>query len=299
MISSLGWVDGGALWCFDFGSNRERKLSLGNAQYLSLHSGIASFFAVAHHFNGDKVEITAHTFADPGVVLSRCIVNGDTRRIEGDSTVWVNLPRYYVEYLKQPTWSDFALIELGPGETVSLQTFDWYNDQYDKGYQGIVGVTTVPGSHLVIVSVQRDSKPIIYDPIARRKVGEISLAGGHGNPTLYFRRTARELWADDYDTLLALEPDTWRVVRKTKLQDAAVGTAQFIGRFLFDADEQICAVARPFSGDIVGLDPNTLEVRYRAKVGKQPLEVAILRDLRVFARDWKTGEFIKGALQRA
>jgi len=73
---------------------------------------------------------------------------------------------------------------------------------------------------------------------------------------------------------------------------------QFIGQFAFDADEQVCAVARPFSGDVVGLDPKTLELRYRAELGKQPLEVAVLRDLRVFARDWKTGEILKGALGR-
>lgn len=39
-----------------------------------------------------------------------------------------------------------------------MQTFHWYNEDYDKGYQGIVGVSEVPGQDLLIVSIQRDWK---------------------------------------------------------------------------------------------------------------------------------------------
>lgn len=125
------------------------------------------------------------------------------------------------------------------------------------------------------------------------------LSGGHGNPELFFRRRAAELWAADYDTLIKLESTLWRVVRSRKLQKAASGTAQFIGEFSFDANETLCAVARPFSGDIVGIDPDTMRTKYRAKVGSQPIEVALLRDRRVFARDWQTGSLLAGKLSRA
>jgi hypothetical protein len=151
----------------------------------------------------------------------------------------------------------------------------------------------------LIISVQRDSSPVIYDPETRRKVGALTLAGNFGNPHLYFRRTAPELWADDYDTILKLDSESWRALKSTRVQHAAQGTAQFIGQFAFDAEERVCAVPRPFSGDVVGLDPSTLEVRYRAEVAKQPLEVAVLGDLRVFARDWKTGELSTGMLRPA
>jgi hypothetical protein len=190
-------------------------LRIGDAKYCSLHRGEESLFAVVHHFDGDRLEVTGHSFAEPGVALSRCIVTAETRRIEGDAAVWSGLPRYYVAYLKQPAWSDFALIQVAPDATVSLQTFEWYDERYDKEYQRVIGVTPVPGSHLVIVSVQRDSKPVIYDPETRRKVGEVSLSGNFGNPRLYFRRTAPELWADDYDTILKLDSETWRVLKST------------------------------------------------------------------------------------
>lgn len=298
LISSMGWVDRGSLWCFDIGSGKEHKHEIGDAKYLTLHAGTGGLFAAVHHFEGERLEITAHSFTRPEVALARCLIAAERRRIEGDMSVWNSLPRNYVAYLKQPAWSDFALIQIADGKA-SLQTFEWYDNHYDKMYQGIIGVTGLPGSHLLAVSVQRDSKPVIYDPHARRKVGEIPLAGGHGNPTLYFRREAPELWADDYDTLVVLEPNSWRVLRKAKLQEAASGTGQFIGQFAFDADEQLCAVARPFSGDVLGLHPKTLKISHRAELGQQPLEVAILRDFRVFVRDWKNGQLSKGTLQRA
>ena len=298
LISSLGWVDGGSLWCFEIDSGQQHKLEIGNAKYLTLHVGTGGMFAAVHHFEGERLEITAHNFTQPEVVLARCIIAGESRHIEGDVNVWKRLPQNYVAYLKQPGWSDFALIQIADAKA-SLQTFEWYDDKYDKGYQGIIAATGVPGSHLVVVSVQRDSKPVIYDPHTRKKVGEILLAGGHGNPTLYFRRKAPELWADDYDTLMVLEPDSWRTMRKARLQVAASGTAQFIGQFAFDADEQVCAVARPFSGDVLGLNPKTLQISHSVKLGEQPLEVAVLRDLRVFVRDWKSGQLSKGALHRA
>jgi hypothetical protein len=298
IISSMGWVDGGALWCFDVRSGRDRRLHFGDAKYCSLHEGERSLFAVAHHFDGNRFEITVHSFAAPEAVLSRCIVTADARRTEGDVAVWSGLPRNYVAYLRQSAWCDFALIRVALDGSVSLQTFEWYDERYDKGYQGIVGVTSIPDSHLVIVSVQRDSSPVIYDPETRRKTGALALAGNFGNPRLYFRRAAPELWADDYDTILKLDSKSWRVLKSTRIQRAAGATAQFIGQFVFDADERVCAVARPFTGDVVGLDPATLEMRYRVELAKQPLEVAILHDLRVFARDWKTGDLSTGMLRR-
>jgi hypothetical protein len=49
---------------------------------------------------------------------------------------------------------------------------------------------------------------------------------------------------------------------------------------------------------VVGLDPPTLEVRWTAKVKRQPLELAVLHDHEVIARDWKTGETLHGRLKR-
>lgn len=295
----MGWVDAGAIWVLDLTTERTRLVQVGDAKYLSLHAGRSGYFAAVHHYDGDRLVITAHTFSQPDEVLSRCVVSQASRRIEGSPSPWQHLPRHYVAYLAQPGWTDFALVTVGPSEAVTLQTFEWYDDSYDKGYQGIVGVIGVPNSDLVLISVQRSSKAIIYDPDARRKVGEFVLSANHGNPSLYFRRVHPELWADDYDTLHRVELGTWRVLQSRKLQEAVLGTAQFIGQFTFDPEEAICAIARPFSGDVIGLNPNDLRTEYRAELGRQPLEVSLLRDRRVFARDWKSGDLLQGNLHRA
>jgi len=288
LVSSLGWVDRGSLWTLDPANGHGRTHKLGDAEFLSLVAGSDERFAVVHHHRGARLDITVHAFAEPAVALARCVVEGWERRLEGDARAWAGLPRHFFGFLRHPAWSAYALVRIAGGE-VSLQTFDWYDDRYDKGYQGIVGVTEVPGEDRVLVSVQRDSHPVLHDPVARRKVGEIALADRHGNPRLYFRKLTRELWADDYDSLVVLEPGTWRILRQARIQDAPERTAQFIGQFAFDADERVCAVARPFSGDVLGLDPATLATVSRAETGGQPLDVAVLRDGRVFAREWKTG----------
>jgi hypothetical protein len=251
---------------------------------LARHAGRAGHFAAVHHFDGDRLEITAHRCSEPGEVLCRCTIARGTGRIEGPPSPWEHLPRHYVTYFVRPAWSDFALVTVNTHEAISIQTFDWYDESYDKDYQGIVGVTEVPGSNLVLVSVQRSSKPILYDPDSRCKVGELALAGHLGNPRHYFRHREPELWADDYDTLLKIELGTWRVLRSRRVQRAAAGTGQFIGQWAFDRDESLCAVARPYSGDVIGLSPNRLGTKYRAKLERQPFEVALLRDLRVRAR---------------
>lgn len=299
IVSSLGWVDRGAIWILETGTGHTRSVDLGGAKYLSLHRGTSNHFSAVHHYDSDRLVITAHHFDRPDEILSRCVVSQGSRGIDGPISPWEHVPRHYVAYLEQPAWSEFALVTIQATGNVALQTFDWYDDSYDKGYQGITGTTEIPGSHLLLVSVQRCSKPIVYDPESQCKVGEFALSDGHGNPRFLFRRKKAELWADDYDTIVKVEPDSWRILKTRRLQKSQSGTAQFVGEFSFNRDESICAVARPFSGDIVGLDPRSLRTRYRAKLGGQPLEVSLLSDRRVFARDWKTGDLLQGRLRRA
>jgi hypothetical protein len=252
-----------------------------------------------HHHGSGRFEVTAHSFSDPEEILGRCTISRTAQgNIEGSMSPWQYLPKHYVAHLIQPTWADYALVTISPSEGMTLQRFEWYGDSYDKGYQGIVAATEMPDSNLVLISIQRSSELVVYDPDARRKVREIALAGRGGNPVVSFRRSAPELWASDYDTLVKMYASTERVLTSRRLQEAPTGTAQFIGQFAFDADESICAVARPFSGDVLGLDPRTLRTKYRAALGRQPFEVALLQDGRVFARDWKSGDLLQGTPSR-
>ena len=298
-VSSLGWVDHGALWVYRHDGETIDSAPLSDAKYLSLHAGRNDCFAVVHHYEKERVEVTAHRFSRLDEPEGRVVVAGNEAHFAGETRVWREVAHHYVAYVRGPLWSDFALIALYPDEDrIELQTFEWYGDQYDKGYQGIVGVTEVPGSPLVIVSVQRDSRPILYDPVSRLKRGEITLASRGGNPTLCFREGANELWADDYDTVLKLDGTTFSLLASRRLQGSPAGTAQFIGGFSFDASRALCLVARPFSGDVVAIDSRTLKTRYRCRTGAQPLEATMFGDDLVVARDWKTGAILKGRMRR-
>jgi hypothetical protein len=184
---------------------------------------------------------------------------------------------------------------------VELQELDWYSAGYDLMYQGLLDPVPVPNSDLLLMPIQRDSEPVIYDLTERRRVGTIKLADRHGNPKLIFRRTAPELWADDYDTLMRLDIRSWRIRDAVRLQEDVVTTVHgrewrggaFIGEYCFDLDEVRCAVARPYGGDVVVLDTASFRQALRVPTGSQPLRVALLRDGRIIARDWKTGRLLR------
>ncbi len=74
-------------------------------------------------------------------------------------------------------------------------------------------------------------------------------------------------------------------------------TGGFIGGWTFNRDRSICVVGRPFAGDVIGLACDSFEITHRAALGRQPLDVAVLSDGRVFARDWKTGDPLSGRLE--
>jgi hypothetical protein len=296
-ISNLGWIDGGGLWTFRLGDQRAQRVPLGDARYLTLHTGTDDHFSVGHHYDGARVEISVHRFDDVGAVLGRAVLDAAGSSVTGPPSLWAHVQTNYSSYYKGPFWAAYALVRVDPARaSVSLQQFDWYNDdEYDKNYQGIVGVTEIPGDARVLVSVQRDSRLVLYDPVAQAKRALIELAGRHGNPIPIFRRRAKEVWAVDYDTVVKLDPASWRVLAAQRLQGVdRQGMNHFIGDLWFDHDETMCVVARPASGDVLVLDPHDLKPRRRCKTGQQPHEAVALADGAVVARDWKTGALLQG-----
>jgi hypothetical protein len=128
-------------------------------------------------------------------------------------------------------------------------------------------------------------------------VRTVPLANRAGNPHPRLLRTRPELWVVDYDTLVRLDPSTWTATSARRLQDVPPMSASlFIGEFAFDRDERRCAIARPFSGDVIVIDVPSWDEIGRVKLGQEPLDVALLSDDSVIARDWQTGELLTGRL---
>lgn len=272
---------------------------ISDAKYLSLHAGTKDYFSVIHHYDGEQLCISAHSFADPPKPLARVLLGPSGKAFEGDNTVWTHLPKAYVAYFKRPALADFHLFLIEPiRPNAEIVTLDWYDDSYDKGYQGVIGVVEVPNDDKLIISVQRDSHPILYDLDQRKVISKLSLADRSGNPTLRFTQHLSELWADDYDTIVRLDPSDWSIKNSMLLQGASTGCRQFIGAYCFNQDESMCAVARPFSGDVVALNTKKFKVTHTCNLGHQPLLVALLSDGTIYGRDWKTGTLLKGQLKR-
>lgn len=300
LLSSMGWVDHDALWRFDVAGGTAETVPLSTgARYSSLHCAGSSRFAVAHHFDGRRFEVSVRSFSAPSVVLARAVKADGETSVAGDASAWTDVPRLYVEHLAFAPWHDFVLLRVSAStSTLEVQRLAWYDGSYDKGYQGVIGVLELPEAGCALVSVQRSSRLILHDLETGMQRRSIELCGRGGNPRLELRNSRTELWASDYDTLAVIRTDNWQIQRRSRLQGAVAGTQQFIGDFSFAPDQELCAVARPFSGDVVGIDLGTLKIKRAAKVGRQPLEVAALRGGEVVARDWKTGDLLRGTLER-
>lgn len=299
IISHLGWVDKSALWIYDVVKDSTNSVPVGNAKYLTLYlCKDKNQFAVFHHSDSASIRLTVHSFDNPATPLCTIEHSEGKTQVQGDLEVFQSAPRYYVAYYDPGYKPDFHLISIDSIQgKIETERFEWYNDTYDKGYQGIIGVTELDSGNL-IVSVQRDSQPIIYNPKTKTIVRKLSLAGNHGNPNLRFARQRGEVWADDYDTILKFDGRTLVHKASQRLQMAAAGTAQFIGDWSFNNDESLCLVSRPFSGDVVAISTDDLKTRFVAKTGNQPLQSVFINNSNVIGRDWKTGALLKGSLRR-
>jgi hypothetical protein len=306
-ISNMGWIDRGSLWSYMLGGSGPSQVRLSVAKWLSIVEGIEEHFAVVHHFEDGSIDITAHSFQDVTQVIS-CI---ELRKSEsksshasslgvstfnGDSSVWSSLPKAYIFNSLEDA---VLLLVEGGQKKVQIQSLPWYKEGFDLLYQGIVSVTKVPGVSLLVVSIQRDSEPVLYDPTSKKVIRKIKLAGRLGNPQLFFRRKVPELWASDYDSLLRLDIQSWNVLDVLKLQEPKGEMKKMnVGEYCFDIDEGYCVVARPYSGDVVGIDTNTFKIALRADTGGQPQEVGALRGGFVVARDLQTGQLLESTLKR-
>src|SRR5262249_44314033 len=157
---------------------------------LSLKEGTDDFFAVMHHWDGHRLEISAHSHTEPSRAISRLSLQAaigagtePTISFEGDLSVWTQLPKAFTGY----AFGDYRLLLTAHAPDAEVQRFGWFDDSYDKGYQGIIGVTEVPRTPLLIVSIQRDSAPVLYDPQRKQLVRKLRLADRYGNPEFRHR----------------------------------------------------------------------------------------------------------------
>lgn len=284
VMGNLGWVDRGDLWLYSPSRGNEHRISVEGAEYLSVKPGLNGLFRLVHHRTG-KVSASVRPFANPDLELATMLFVEGRPVLRGDLERWLEVDAAMI--VQAPAGPRLIRVNVSRGEAVDLD-LSWFNsDTYDLGYQGLVDCLSLPDLGLVVVSVQRSSELVLIDVEDNRRVDSVMLAGRGGNPLLT-ARSEREFAASDYDCLCLVSTKTRSAKVSRPLQAGTSGlTQQFIGDYYL-ADDR-CAVARPFSGDVVLLDLNTFEVRNRAPVVGQPLALCMISPSDFVTRDWKTG----------
>jgi hypothetical protein len=206
-------------------------VDLSGARSLSIAGNGVDRFAVVHHFSGDRVLVTAHRFDDPATVLASVDVRGWRPVPSGAGDAWHRLPGSYVGYLNDDATgaAGYFVVRIGT-RTVSVQRLDWFDDGYDPMYQSVIAVVEVPETGELLFGVQRSSDLVLIDPVTNAPVRRVGLAGRLGNPVPQVRRTAPEVWAIDYDTVVRLDRTSWTVTGTFLAQPPGnSGTAMFAG----------------------------------------------------------------------
>ena len=296
------WSDGHKLWQHDIPSGRQEPLSLRiEAPVVQVYSSGHGHFSVGHYFASQRFEVTVHDFTEPSEVKARAVLDPGGNKLEGDITSWSEVPLVnVVEYFHGPRIGSY-FFEIRPDcGQVQLQRIEWYDDSYDKGYENINSVLRLGREALAVVSVTRRSELILHDLNTGGKVGTVPLPGGvaGGARPLLLHNAEQEIWTVNYDTMVVVRRSDWQILRSSRLQlTDSPRSRLFVGDFSFAPDEELCVVARPYSGDILGLDVSTLEVKYVAKLGQQPLNVVALPGREVLAFDWRTEALLRGKLR--
>jgi hypothetical protein len=289
VLSSLAWVDGDAIWCFDAASNTARTIPQNTgARSTSLHSSGNERFVAVHHFNGEKFMASVSLFSAPELTVSSVGYENGRSVTGGNADAWNGMPALFVEYLGAP-WNDYVLITIDAGRP-QIQRLEWYDAAYDKGRQQPVDVVAGPDPRYAFISVQHSSELVVHDLETGHAKAKIGLGAALGSSKL--TRRSSEVWASDYDTMVVLDAQSLRGLRKQRLQRGG----QFIGDYSFCSDGA-CCIARPYSGDVIAVN-DRLKVQRIAKVGRQPYEAIELPGGNVIARDGKTGEPLTGRFER-
>ncbi len=215
------------------------------------------------------------------------------------------MPRHHLGgFTDGRCWRTLLILVAGDHRPATMGDFAWHeNDNYDMGYQGLVEVLALPGEPSVLVSFQRSSTIMIHDPRTSHAVDRIDLADRGGNPGLAI--VGSELWTTDYDTFVRVHLPTRGILASTRIQPCGSVEAggkrfecqQYAGDLLVWTDGNAAVIPRPYSGDVVVLDPINGRVPSAVPTGRQTIECVVTSSGRLLARDWHLGDWMLGPIK--
>src|SRR5690349_3513611 len=97
ILSSLGWVDGDAIWCFDAASGQVRSIPQNTgARYTTVQSSGTERFVAVHHFDGAKFLASVGLFSAPEITVSSAGYENGRTSLTGNADAWHGLPQLFV-----------------------------------------------------------------------------------------------------------------------------------------------------------------------------------------------------------
>jgi hypothetical protein len=146
----------------------------------------------------------------------------------------------------------------------------------DPGYSGPADAVLLPDRRRVAVMIARSPHFAIFDTAERMtRLVPLERHGGGGNAVVM----NNELWLIAYDVLCRVNLDTLAVHSSPILQpesrdpDYGFPMRQFVGSPRFVDTVGAWLVPRPFSGDILALDPETLRPTASLNCGGKPYDL--------------------------
>jgi hypothetical protein len=287
VFDSTGFGKGSGIWSWDTKARRQRWTSFpggGPARVWQHGDGLMRV--------RDTGGISIRACAEPDVELSRLWTDDGDWRFDGDSALWTEPLPLLVKGKRNHT--DLIIVD-GPAQTVTRHELNWFFEgDYDFGYQGPTECLAMPAVGVILVAVARSSTLVALDIHTGQKLDEIRLSGGGGAGNLK-RLSDTTFAATNYDVLCLVDATRGRIQTSDVLQPPKPpNTAQFIGSYDWGS---VLAVARPFSRDVLKLDPKTFEVLGRGRVLRQPFDVCMTSENQFLTRSRKTGKVSLGAFK--
>lgn len=292
VVSSLGWVDKGTFVQKNLESGQVTGHVLSKDGFVKLTDIDGDrFLAAAFDWEAGNTCFDVRRFAEPATSLWSLRVALQEQEVSGDPTKAIGTPRFHVNTFSGDT-STGRLIELATdfGSAI-LHDLPWYGEKHDLGYQGLVDAVALPNSAQVLIGIQRSSRIVIHDLSTGTLERDFELAGRNGNPKLDI--VGNELWTIDYDTFVRIDLRTFHALGSVLLQPSANGTGQFAGSMYRHLLTKKIAVARPYSGDVIIVDPKSFKIEQSITIGRQPLCCIVTSTGRILTREWRNGEWFE------
>ena len=144
----------------------------------------------------------------------------------------------------------------------------------------------------MIFGVVRTTALVLADR-SGRELKRVPMADRGGNAEPYLSRFQPVLWAVDRDTIVRVDRESWSVNKACRLEGNGGGRGPYVGRLWVSPAETEILVPRPYSGDVLVLDPADLSTVEELSLSGPPIEAAaVAGGRRVVAREWKTGSLL-------